>query len=179
MEEPEKKQRQQKIERLKTDLFSGNDKKVAEALHEIPEEGDASLIPALVAVASTNNREDIRLQVEKILFSLKDNQVVPYLVTELQNAKTDEIQALVAGAIWQSGLDASEEIVAVCETATKARYLTCLECLTVIENNTDHATERDIQECIGIVAEAIETADETITLLNSIRNVLTEKLIGQ
>ncbi len=164
------------FEKLKKNLKSNSESTVIEALEQIRIDGEAKLLPSIFELLSETDNPDIEAGIIQLLFDLKNEDAVPYLVNALNNKQLKYYYSFLISAFWQSSLDGSEHLSLFVNIATKGDYMVCLEALTVIENFDATFNEDEVQNCQATIAEAIdrEKEKEKKDLLISIQEVLGE-----
>ena len=70
----------------------------------------------------------------KILFNIKDQNVVGELLNALKSDEFVEFRADIAASIWEAGLNAEDRLIDLVEIAVISDYMTIVEICTIIEN---------------------------------------------
>ncbi len=175
-QEDEQAKRKQVINNLTKDLESKDERKVIAALKRIPHEGSSEMIPQMLNLVKSGPSDDVRVLLEKILFSLKDTACVPPLIEALQNPDYKDVRFIIIGAFWQSGLDVSEHLSIIVEAATTGDYMTAVEALSVIEN-TEGYSDRELAKSIKLLDAALKENKDSHLLLEGIRETLVDHLL--
>ena len=96
----------------------------------------------------------------------------------LEKKKYYDIQTEVLTSIWQSGLDVTEHIDTLIETAINGDYMTVIEVITIIEH-LEFDNDAGLTAAIQKMDKAVEIKSETQTVLGSLRQLLLDKLLGE
>lgn len=159
------------------DLNSGNDAKIIQALEAISEYGNAEMLSHLINLFVSNPSKEVLGLLEKVLFNLKDPNVIPALIDLLKSDAHAANRAAIMSVIWQSGLDVSEHVVLFTNIAIAGDYMTAFEALTVIDSQ-EVFQEEQLQESIKMLDKALERKGEIQTLLVNLRQIMLDKLLG-
>lgn len=128
----ESKKQQELIDRL----FSPDEQVVLKALEAIKEDGSAKMVePLMTLVCKTG--EDWALVSERalhILSSLKDSKAHTALLKAIDKEEFSSQTDRLLSAIWQSDINASEDVAKIVRVALKANYMAIFEAITIIES---------------------------------------------
>jgi len=176
----QEKLRVKKLNALKVDLLSDDEAVVLSAVKGIKEHGDASVIEPLLVVLNRMDDEELHQEIRQLLFSLKDNRTVSELVRLASDETYVEHGQLMLSAIWESGLDASEQFLPLIELAKQASYEQLIEIMTIIDQIVLSEDGTESENAIRILRDHIaeNAQDERSQLWVSITQQLTERLIG-
>ncbi len=178
LEEKSKAQKEaEKNRKLLEDLRSKDAEVVMRALNRTEKEGDHRAIPAMIDAMLNHPETKVDAKVRLLLTQLKTTRSIEPLIAAINDPRTKPVRPLLVSAFWESGLDVNEYLLLFVSLATRDSYLTCLECLTVIENMAPPLPETDLEEGLEIVKEALEAPDEKEDLLRSLQEVLQERVI--
>lgn len=175
----EQQEERERIEQsIIADLKSKNERKIIGALKLVPHEGSPKMIVPMFEILLGHASDDVKMLLEKTVFNLKDPDCIDPLISLLENKKYYDIQTAVLTSIWQSGLDVSNHIEILVDTAINGDYMTVIEVITIIEHievDDDTALTQAIQK----MDKAVEVKSETQTVLSSLRQLLLDKLLGE
>ncbi len=175
----EQQEERERIEQsIIADLKSKNERKIIGALKLVPHEGSPKMIVPMFEILLGHASDDVKMLLEKTVFNLKDPACVDPLISLLEHKKYCDIQTAVLTSIWQSGLDVSNHIEILVDTAINGDYMTVIEVITIIEHievDDDTALTQAIQK----MDKAVEVKSETQTVLSSLRQLLLDKLLGE
>ncbi|MEM9024943.1 MAG: hypothetical protein AAGB22_14455, partial [Bacteroidota bacterium] len=131
------------------DLAAEDEKIVMAALHQVSHVGDASMITPMVDLLLNPFRSDnVKKTVRKTLNQLKDTTTIDPLLDAINQDRTAPIRHELVAAFWESGLQVDNRIPDFVNSALSSDYLTCMECLTVIENMEGPFDEQDVMTAI-------------------------------
>jgi len=151
------------------DLASDDAKKVSTAIKQLRKHGKSDAILPLIDVLATSENEIIKQEITSFLFDLKDESAIAPLLSAIENEKYSTYKNVLLSVFWEASLDASEHISFFVKQAINGDYISCLECLTVIENFDATFKEEDIEDLKFDLDEAIENNDEKQDLLISLK----------
>lgn len=156
-----------------TDLASDNTKKVLTALKQLRKHGKPEAIKPIIDVLTNTKDEAVKQEITTFLYDLKDESTIQALIDLVENEKYAASKSLLISIFWQSALDGSNHLSFFIQQAVKGDYMTCIECLTVIENFDATFQEEEIMDATYDLSEAIENEDsEKKNLLISLHSVV-------
>lgn len=174
--EEENTKRSQVINNLIKDLEAKDEKKVIGALKRIPHEGSSDMIKPMLRLVKTGPSDEVRVLLEKVLFSLKDNDCIPPLLESLNDPEFEDVNFIILASFWQSGLDVSDNLSIVVKAACDGDYMTAVEAMSVIEN-CESINDRQLAASIKHLDEALDKKKDSHALLEDIRKSLVDQLI--
>lgn len=168
-----------KLKEIVASLNSKDTKIVKKAIKDLRKHGQASSIAPLIDLLSKTENEEIKEEITKFLFDLKDASAIDPIITIIENNQYPELNSLLISIFWQSSLDANEYFEFFVLQAIKGDFMTCLETLTVIENFETTFSEAIITDMTYDLEDAIETCDSDkrellISLLNVVKALPSE-----
>ena len=159
-------------------LQSDNDQTVIETVEKIREKGSAALIPFLIDLLISTKSGEIQQAVERLFSELREQACVAPIMEALQSKSTEGYKHILVSVFWQSALDGSEYFENFVKLAIEEDYLTCIECLSVLENIDFEINEDQLVNAIAdINSELHKTTDKT-PLLVDLATMLQNKMIG-
>lgn len=175
-QEEDKGKRAEVINNLTLDLKSKDERKIISALKRIPHEGSSDMIEPMLDLVMSGPSDDVRILLEKILFSLKDTACIPALLSALQSEKYKSIHFIILGAFWQSGLDVSQDLSIIVGSATGGDYMTAVEAMSIIENSEGYS-DKELAKSIKLLDAALMKNLKSHALLEGIREMLVDQLL--
>jgi hypothetical protein len=165
---------QRRFEAIRSDLFSGDDARVAKAISSCEEDGSAPMVEPLLAFYASNAPESMRTRVAAMLGTLKVSNVEIYFLQALSKSEWKHIRKDIIGFMWSTGLQPVDAVSQISELAASGDYALTLECLTLLESIEDPIPEEQLLESIAVVHKATsDSADNDYKkLLNEYMNVL-------
>jgi hypothetical protein len=121
------------LKQLITDLQSSNESTILNALENCRSIGTTDITPMLIKLLLHAN-EEISVEAEKIIYSLKDSASAKILVEALDDDKLKTIHAKLIAAFWMAGLDAKPYLTRFVKAAVDGDFLICMEVFSVIYN---------------------------------------------
>ena len=155
-------------------LQSGKDTKILSALEMVRKHGTPEVIPYMIKCLVSTDSKLVYREITTILNQLKDNQSGRYIIESLKLESTDNHKNILVAALWESGLDVTDHIDFLIDLALNDDYLTCLECLTTIENmELSNANDDEMMERVARINMNLgKDSDEHDALLLSLAEVL-------
>lgn len=161
------------------ELYSTDSKKVSQAITAIREKGDVRAVEPIIDVLITSDDPGVKEEAEQLLYDLKDEKAIPVIMDALSSDKSKGYRNILVASLWQSSLEANDHISFLVDLAIEEDYLTCLECLTVIENLENVTDEREVFDAAGKIEENLNrVSEEKQELLKSLATVLQNFVIG-
>lgn len=173
----EDEQNMQRIKNLILDLESKNERKIIGALKRVPHEGSPEIMEALFNLYAQSPSNEVVILLEKSIHNLKDPACIEPMMNVLVDEKKQNLHAKVLAAFWQSGLDVSEHLEELVQSAIKGDFIIAMEATTVIEN-LEFTNDQALTHSIEAMDKAVEVKDEKQDLIVSLRQVLLDKLLG-
>lgn len=159
---------------LQKDLMSGDKDKIVKAIKQIAHDGSPAIIHHLLEATFKSGFPEALEEGKKILFNVKDQNVVGELLNALKGDDFVEYRADIAAAIWEAGLNAEDRLIDLVEIAVISDYMTIVEITTIIENIESGFPYDEVTEASLIINEHLhEIEDESrIVLLSSLAETL-------
>lgn len=134
MDEENKRSANQKIKELLLELNSNEVKRVEKALSALKVHGNKTVIRPLFEVLLISENEEISSQIWSFLHDLRDEKVIPEMMSCVLDEKYLSIRLNVLNSIWNSKIDYSAYLSDFVQLAIGGDFMTALECLTILEN---------------------------------------------
>ncbi|HBH85854.1 MAG: hypothetical protein A2X05_00220 [Bacteroidetes bacterium GWE2_41_25] len=138
-----------KLKNIISVFSSGNKKLIAEAIDllrdEQPFEG---VIGLLVSLYDQTGNDDIKRAVESFMNDLKDQAVVPEVISEIRKGWKPQTISMLVSSCWQSGLNYSTHSSDLADVFIEGDYVTAVECMTVIEEFINEVSRNEKDEII-------------------------------
>jgi hypothetical protein len=164
--------REKKIEEL---LSSDKLDKQLEGIAEMREKGNVKLLPAIFKLLRNSEDEKVKNEIAHFLFDIKDKDAIPYFIKAIEEPAFNDFQRILVSACWESSLDFTPYLLIFVNVAINADYLTCVECLTVVENMEGPFEASHLDIAIKTAKEAAdESNEEKFELLNGLWEVLVD-----
>jgi hypothetical protein len=148
------------IEQIKVDLLSDNEQLVKKALTKTRDKGNEQLINPLFELFGSTKKAEIKEEVKAIFAEIKNKNSIDFILPHLQN-NSNEIKELALYGLWSSGLDMTDHIPAVIESACNGNFMVILEALTVLENLEGPFPEEDLIEANTLIQERLYEAPDS------------------
>lgn len=165
---------QKKIVVLQKDLLSGDKEKLLKAIKQVAHDGSPALINHLLTATFRSGFPEALEEGKKILFNIKDQNVVGDILNALRKEEFVAFRADIAASIWEAGLNAEDRLIDLVEIAVISDYKTIIEIVTIIENIESGFPFEEVTEASLIINEHLhEIEDESrIVLLSSLASTL-------
>lgn len=159
---------------LQKDLLSGDKDRIVKAIQQVAHDGSPAVIHHLLLATFKSGFPEALEEGKKILFNIKDPNVVGELLIALKGDEFVEFRSEIAASIWESGLNAEDRLIDLVEIAVMSDYMTIVEITTIIENIESGFPYDEVTEASLIINEHLhETEDENrIALLSSLAETL-------
>ena len=163
-----------KLLALQKDLVSGDKDRVVKAIQQVAHDGSPAVINHLLLATFKSGFPEALEEGKKILFNIKDQNVVGEFLIALKGDEFVEFRSEIAASIWESGLNAEDRLIDLVEIAVMSDYMTIVEITTIIENIESGFPYDEVTEASLIINEHLhETEDENrIALLSSLAETL-------
>ena len=156
-------------------LYSSTDDDILKGLEAMRTEGNCKLIPELVSVLHNSDSNFIRKSASSVLFDLKEQEAVPYIIKSILDVENHEELNILVSACWQTGLDFSEHLVLFAEIFIREDYIVSLEAYTVIETHflDKKLSDESVDQMLEILKPAVSVISvEKRTLLEDLIDLL-------
>ena len=175
----QEKSRQKKLVEIVKDLQSSEDVVVLDALEKVKEHGDASVIPHLVTLLTSNENQSVKDLVRSILKGLKDQTTIPALFSSINDENLSDVnRAFLTSVFWEAGLDTKDHLDELIDIAIKYDMVTCIEVMTIVENLEGIDNELVEKNILKLKAIYDREKSEKDTIYISILDILNNHLIG-
>lgn len=167
--------KQQEILKL---LVSSEDILIQKGLIELKSSGEDAIIPDLFEIFINSDNELLTEGLKAIFFEIKSPNAINAIFNILKKDKSNAHQATLISIIWQAGLDAHDYMNELVKLAINGDFMTCFECLTVIENFDKDFQESVIIENSVLLKEAIDSRNPNEELLRTMHEVIQNLMLG-
>lgn len=107
---------------------------VRNAIEQIKQEGDSSILPDLLDILLHSQDTPVITNLTALLSDVKSSDFKTILMDKLINATNDTRKANLLRICWESAIDFSEYLDVFVDMLMNADFITALEASTVIEN---------------------------------------------
>lgn len=159
-------------------LQSSEDVLIQKGLTELRKSGNDLYVPALLQLFVETDNELLFSGLKDVFFEIKSQTAADHILNFVSSNTNHHHSALLVSIIWEAGLDASDQLSKLVTIAIQSDYLTCLECLTVVENFETEFTEEEIIKCCTDLKEAVLVKDEKQELLSALHHTIQSFMIG-
>jgi len=159
-----------KIEEIRTNLFSSDEKIVLKALENVKKKGDYTFIEPLFLLTQNQDNISIKNEATSILQSLKISDAENELFRLMKEEDYYDQRGLFLSYLWNSGFFPTDRILTLTNYLLEGDFLTALEALTVIENMESPFDDEQLIEALGLTKTYLlknpnaETTDLVISL---------------
>ena len=138
--------KQQKLDKIVSDLNSVDPKKVSKAIKALESNGDSSVIVPIADRLLLEINEKNKSALVELLSSLKDTSTRGELMAIIDNDKYLSIRQLMLSVVWNTKVDFSGYVDEFVFIAIHGSFLEAIDCLTIIENLEGPFMEEDLLE---------------------------------
>lgn len=161
-----------KVKELITDLFSTNPNTVMGALNGIRTAGDITVIEPMLTLYCTTTSDEVKDEIADILMQVKVKNAINPIMTFMNNARAEGFKAEILSFVWEAGLAANRHLTQLVKLALEEGYDVGIECLTIIENETNPFPQQEIKDCVILLKKDFEEDEEKHELIKSMQHVL-------
>jgi len=123
------------IKQINQCLHSNDEKKIGQALYEITENGDSSVLLPLANLLMTDlDKKKYYKDIISIFSSLKDSKSVSVMMDIVNNSDYLSVRQILLSCIWNTTLDYSDYFADFVRIACWGTLLESVDCLTILEN---------------------------------------------
>lgn len=135
-------------EKIKKDLFSGDDKVVLAAVKKTSKNGDASFIHPLLIAYRDAGEGKIRDEIGKMLRELKISEGEDILLEALKGEEFPGMEGDLMSFIWNSGFQTVDDLEVIVDKALKGDYMCAVEGLTLLESLGGPVNEESLHQAL-------------------------------
>ena len=159
---------------LQKDLLSGNKDQVIRGIKEVAKSGTPAVVHHLLLATFKSGFPEALEEGKKVLFNIKDQNVVGELINALKGEDFVKYRAEIAASIWEAGLNAEDRLIDLVEIAVQSDYMTIVEITTIIENIESGFPYEEVTEASLIINEHLQDQEDEsrIALLSSLAETL-------
>ena len=162
--------KQQKLDKIVSDLNSVDPKKVSKAIKALESNGDSSVIVPIADRLLLEINQKNKMELVELLSSLKDTSARGEIMTVIDNEKYASIRQLMLSVIWNTKIDFSGYVDEFVFISIHGSFLEAIDCLTIIENLEGPFMEEDLLESeshLKAYMNNTDTKDEQRTFILS------------
>lgn len=127
--------------------ISANDPEiVTEAIKEIKENGDSTIITPLLDILSSQTDSHIVSGIVGLLADIKENDFRDILIERIRQEKNPHVKATLLRIAWESSLDYSGHLDLFTDILLNDEFVTAFEASTLIENFVHNLTEEQYNQ---------------------------------
>jgi len=165
------------IKEMRSGLLSKDSQIVINTLQQVKNSGSPVLIPELIALLRKSRGNEVRGHIVSILNNLKNQSAAAELVKAIRQEDQQDMVSLLVAACWKNGLDYSQHIDDFIYIFLEYDYMTALDALTVIENDTRNLEQGPTQTRIDkLKAYMDQTGEDKRMLILELIHILNHKM---
>lgn len=156
-------------------LHSTKTTEVLAALKKIPEQGNATLVKALLRTyLAWPDEPEILAKIEKILGELKTQEAVPELISALEDEEFHSLRAMIVSVFWHAGIYPTDELGVLISNAIEGDFMVAVEVMTVVENSDVFTDPDQVQDFMLDIDEFLDENPEAshASVLHQLKTVL-------
>ncbi|MBN1924916.1 MAG: hypothetical protein JW798_03695 [Prolixibacteraceae bacterium] len=152
---------------------------ISDSLKKVKESGSSDYLPLVFDLMHRTPFEELKKQIENILFQLKATDSVPYFINALNNEKYRNEREILIRSCWESGLDFSDYISVFVDIMITGNYMEALESLTLIENLEFKIGEKELDRYNkAIDKHIVNMENDHKRLMDEAKKILETKLLN-
>jgi hypothetical protein len=152
-------------------LTSARQELVSEAIREIREGEDFSIIPELLEILLHAREACVVTGLTTLLADVKEVELKGLLVEKLVEAGEEEGRANLLRVCWESAMDFSEYLEVFAGLLLDGDFITSLEASTVIENLNGDIPAGTRERVIRQLEEAARVGDKAFLVEDALRHL--------
>ena len=165
------------IKEIRSGLLSKDSQIVINTLQQVKNSGSPVLIPELIDLLRKSRGNEVRGHIVSILNNLKNQSAAAELVKAIRQEDQQDMVSLLVAACWKNGLDYSQYIDDFIYIFLEYDYMTALDALTVIENDTRNLEQGPTQNRIDkLKAYMDQTGEDKRMLILELIHILNHKM---
>jgi len=167
-------EKDKKVEQYIIKLKTGKEDQVLTALKGIRTDGNENVIPFIVDALAQTSSPKVEKEITTLLLELKTVKVIEPLLKAIEEPNYKEYHPLLVSVFWNAGLNPIDHVQRFVEFAIEGDFMTCLECLTVIENLEGEFEEEQLLEGMVLIKNFLgkNKNHEKAELLRSMEAIL-------
>ncbi len=154
-------QSEKKLKELATVLKNGNPSVIRDAVEtlrdELPFEGAIGLLSSYY---NATDDHQIRKSIERFMNDIKDQAASVEVIREAKMPYREDTIRMIISSCWQSGLDYSEYSSEIADIFLKVKYITAIECFTVLEGSINNISDKKKDEIIKSIRMITKAGDD-------------------
>ncbi len=150
---------QEKNKQIIKNLQSDNTDIVMEAIKQVKESSNRSLLPNLVELLNSTKNQNIYDTVLAVFTDLKDTESIPILVEAIRNCTDAKSLKQLVAACWMNGMDYSQEVDVFSEILSSSNYETAIEAFTVLTSCEAKIGVEVYEESLKLLMKNIDEKD--------------------
>ncbi len=162
-------------ERLRTDLFSSNEKTVLSALAEIGEDGSRAMVEPVLELLARTDSEDVKQIILDQLSQLKISEMEELFIGKIQSDDFSEYHKELVFCMWHSGMNPVNHVHVFAKLAVEGDYMMAIEVMTLLENLEgpfDHESVIEAFSDVSVYITESSVEDPKLDLMKSIYEIL-------
>lgn len=164
--------------RMISGLSSEDEKTVLNTIKYARQNANANHLHMLISLLKDTKNDTVSNEIISLLNDLKDQEAMGPMMDAILDDQNESVRIFLLQAVWNSRLDALDYLEPLVNLAVKSDYVTCLECLTIIENFETAPSDENIIAVNTIIKDALMDNSDNKELLMSMMEVLNDYMIG-
>jgi len=160
----EEKNKANELKLLHQALLLDESEVVSEGIERLKEIGNADSLSVLATMlcGEKDFGNDINQQIILFLNTIKLENGIDVLVTEITKYLNKRNAEKLLQACWEINYDCSKHLVEFAEIAANANALQLVECMSIFENIENTPAVEDVLQSLKIIDKALELQNDTL-----------------
>lgn len=160
----------------KNALFSGDFDLIRQALSEIAEFGNTTILADVIQIYKGYVGTSIENEIFDFLINIKQNSAKKIFIDHIKNNEFSRIKSKLLSVLWQSSLDYSDYADFFVDIFINDSFENAFEALTILQNS-NYITPENLHTLIDKLQMSVGSiADEKKELLVDLVNILRKKV---
>lgn len=148
MSEEKTPSKKQKLEEIRTKLFSQNDADILSALKDVRKKGDSSFVSPLLEAYLDSENDQVKAELETLLSTLKVSGTEEPFVAALSSDRFKHVHGDVLKFMWNSNINLPQHLGLIVKTSVAGDFIQLLEGLTLVEHMDGPHIEVQVTDAI-------------------------------
>lgn len=140
-------------------LSSNDPELIGEAISNIKENGDISIVPSLLDILESSTDHQITASITNLLADIKESALKEMLTNRIQQTENQDFKAVLLRICWESSLDYSAEADLFLDILLKDSFAPAFEASTAIENML-YSLSEEKRESIKQLLQSSDLSEE-------------------
>lgn len=136
-------------------INSNDPESVAEALNDIKENGDETMIPLLLDLLEETQDSRVISGIANLLSDIRENSFRTILVSRIRQTQNAQLKSVLLRIAWESSLDYSSDLDLFTDILLHDDFVAAFEASTLIENLVHNLTSEQQEQLRALFEDGI------------------------